>query len=157
MKSFDSWVSLPFTQTFDILYLFQVHRPLHHRPLLHQVGLLFLKKKKKKKRKIKLCSCPLIVSQAIKEPYPLISHPPNTLFPSLSLSLSLSLSRLVLRKVRGAQKQGFLRNKNNIQPHGIQNLAGRSPDFRTWDSEYTAWNPEYKTDTHYLTRSKSPP
>lgn len=49
MKSFDSWVSLPFTQTFDILYLFQVHRPLHHRPLLHQVGLLFLKKKKKER------------------------------------------------------------------------------------------------------------
>ena len=156
MKSFDSWVSLPFTQTFDILYLFQVHRLLHHRPLLHQVGLPFFLKKKKK-RKIKLCSCPLIVSKAIKEPYPLISHPPNTLFPSFSLSLSLSLSRLVLRKVRGAQKQGFLRNKNNIQPYGIQNLVGRSPDFRTWDSEYTVWNPEYKTDTHYLTRSKAPP
>ena len=76
---------------------------------------------------------------------------------SLSLSLSLSFSRLVLRKVRGAQKQGFLRNKNNIQPYGIQNLVGRSPDFRTWDSEYTAWNAEYKTDTYYLTRSKAPP
>ena len=76
---------------------------------------------------------------------------------SLSLFLSLSLSRLVLRKVRGAQKQGFLRNKNNIQPYGIQNLVGRSPDFRTWDSEYTAWNAEYKTDTYYLTRSKAPP
>ena len=76
---------------------------------------------------------------------------------SFSLSLSLSFSRLVLRKVRGAQKQGFLRNKNNIQPYGIQNLVGRSPDFRTWDLEYKAWNAEYKTDTYYLTRSKAPP
>ena len=155
MKSFDSWVSLPFTQTFDILYLFQVHRPLHHRPLLHQVGLLFFKKKKKKKKdQTMFLSADCLSSHKGAIPSYLTS---TKYIVSFLVSLSLSLSRLVLRKVRGAQKQGFLRNKNNIQPHGIQNLVGRSPDFRTWDSEYTAWNPEYKTDTHYLTRSKSPP